>query len=307
MAKLQALVVGCNGQLGNELVRQLGDDCIPKPHDVLDVTDFKAVRELIRHVRPTVLINCAAETSISTCEKNRLQSWRLNADAVDNMVKSCALNGIPYMHISCDQVYGLDTFHRKPYTETDVPGPCNYYGMSKLAAEHAVLRLGQCMCPDYWKAGFKYWVIRTSMLYERPWRQHNNWVYQMYRFGETRKSTELSLPTDIFRSPTYAPHLATSLIWMLRHHKECVSGLYHVAAEGGPSLYEIGSILSLNSRNGIKLKMTDRNTYCKFNGREPLTMPEYTVLDSSKFNEISPIQIPNWQQGIEEFIAAVED
>ena len=309
MAKLQVLVLGCNGQLGHELVRQLGDDCIPKPRDVLDVTDFKATRELITSIRPTALINCAAETSVAACEKNRLASWRLNADAADNIVKSCALAGVPYMHISCDQVYGLDNWHRKPYTETDIPGPCNYYGMSKLAAEHAVLRLGQCMCPEYWKAGFQYWIIRTSMLYERPWRLSNNWLYQTLKFGENRRSEELALPTDVFRSPTYAPHLAQALVWMLKHHKEVVSGIYHIASTGGPSVYEIGSILSMSSKGGIKLKMTDRVTYAKTHGRDPATMPEYTVLDSSKFNEISPnqIRIPDWQQGVEEFALAAEE
>lgn len=308
MPKLQALVLGCNGQLGHELVRQLGDDCIPKPRDVLDITNFKAVRDLISHIRPTALINCAAETSVTACEQNRLKAWRLNADAVDNIVKSCALVGVPYMHISCDQVYGLDTFHRKPYTETDLPGPCNYYGTTKLAAEHAVLRLGQCMCPEYWKAGFRYWVIRTSMLYERPWRLSKNWLYQTMKFGENRRSTELMLPNDVYRSPTYVPHLATSLIWMLKHHKEVVSGVYNIASGGGgPSVYEIGSILSMSSKIGVKLKMTDKTTYAKTHGRDPASMPEYTVLDSSKFNEISPVQVPDWQQGIEEFTRASEE
>jgi dTDP-4-dehydrorhamnose reductase len=306
MAKLQVLILGCNGQVGYELMQQLGDSCVPKPKEVLDVTNHKEVRELITRTKPTVVINCAANTSPTYCEKNKIPAWRVNAEAVDNMVKSCAISGIPFMHISCDQVFGADLAHKVPYYETDAIGPVNYYGITKMAAEHAVLRLGQCFCPDYWKAGFRYWVIRTSMLYERPWRSGTNWVYDMMLKGEQRRSSDVSLPIDVFRSPTYVPHFVKSLVWMCKHHREITSGIYNIASKGSPSLYDIGVELSIASKHGIRLNMTDRTAYARMHGRDPLSVPQYTALDSSKFAEISSITVPNWQAGIEEFAAAWE-
>lgn len=307
MQKMQVMILGCNGQLGHELVRQLGEEAVPKPHEVLDVTNLAAVRELLEHVRPSAVVNCAAISSPTACERNRNEAWKVNVSAVDHLVKTCAGQGIPYMHISCDQVYGADLSRNKPYTETDPTGPMNYYGVTKLSAEHAVLRLGQCMCPEYWSAGFRYWVIRTSMLYERPWRSSNNWIYQMLQFGEYRRDSHLALPNDVYRSPTYAPHLAKALIWLLHHHKEVVSGVYNLANQGAPSLYEIGTCLSMASKSGIKTSLTDRNTYARTHGRDPNSMPQYTALDSSKFNEISPIQLPYWQDALDEFALEWEE
>lgn len=301
MSKTRAMILGCNGQLGHELVRQLGEDCIPKPREVLDVTDFKAVRALLTHVRPGVVVNCAGVTSPTACERNRPLAWKVNVEAADNLVKVCALLGLPYVHVSCDQVYGANGGRAAPYTETDVPGPVNYYGVTKLSAEHAVLRLAQCMCPEFWKAGFKYWVIRTSMLYERPWRRSSNWVYQMTQFGVSRKASELTLPSDVYRSPTYAPHLAKALVWMMRHRDEIVSGIYNIANTGTPSLFEIGSLLAVTAKNGLNISLTDRERYAKLHGRNPESMPTYTGLDCNKFNEISAVPMPTWQEGIDEF------
>jgi dTDP-4-dehydrorhamnose reductase len=122
-----------------------------------------------------------------------------------------------------------------------------------------------------------------------------------------RKDNHLSLPNDVFRSPTYAPHLATALVWMLKHHKEMVSGIYNVVNTGSPSLFEIGSNLSMSSKSGINITIADRDTYAKTHGREPSSMPKYTALDGSKFGDISPIKLPSWQEAIDEFASAWED
>lgn len=301
MAKMQVMVLGCNGQLGHELVRQLGEEAVPKPREVLDITNLKAVRELLPHVRPNLVINCTGITSPTQCDRNRGKAYRVNVEAVDNLLKTCAITGIPLMQISCDQVFGADSARRTPYTETDCVGPVNYYGTTKVAAEHSVMRLGQCMCPEYWKAGFRYWVIRTSMLYERPWRQSQNWVYGMLQFAQNRRDGILELSGDVYRSPTYAPHLAKALIWIARHHREVVSGIYHIANAGAPSLYEVGTAVSSASRVGLNLGLTDKESYCRRHGRDASSVPEYTALNCDKFNEISPVVLPDWRDALDEF------
>lgn len=307
MGKMQIMVLGCNGQVGHELVKQLGEEVVPKPREVLDITNYKMVNELIPHVRPNVIINCAAITSPTVCDRNRVKSWRVNSDAVDNLVKICAITGTPLIQLSCDQVFGMDKFRREPYSDTDPAGPVNTYGMSKLAAECALLRLGQCMCPDYWKAGFRYWIVRTSMLYERPWRQSANWIYNMMQHGVYRRTTPLSLPHDIIRTPTFVPHFVKALIWLAKHHREVVSGVYHIASAGEASIYEIGSVLSSVSKHGIEISMTNNEGFARTHGRDPETLPQYTALESSKFNDISPIILPDWQEGIEEFAMSWEE
>lgn len=307
MPKLQVMVFGCNGQLGHELVQQLGESAVPKPRDVIDITRHKAVRELITHARPSVVVNCAGINSPTACERDRGKAWDVNTDAVDNLVKTCAIAGIPFLHVSCDQVFGSAPTPKTPFTETDAVGPVNVYGTTKLAAEYSIMRLGQCFCPDYWKAGFKYWIIRTSMLFERPWRPSNNWVYQLNQFSEYRHTCEIGLPTSIVRSPTFTPHLAKAIVWLLNHNKEVVSGIYNIANTGAPSLYDIGRHISTVSPNGLKIVPVDRDKYARIHGRDPSTMPAFTALDCSKFKEISSVALPTWQEGIEEFASTWED
>lgn len=302
MEKMQVMVLGCNGQVGRELVYQLGEECVPKTHEVLDVTDHEQVMELVSHARPSVVVNCAGITSPTICEKNKEEAWLVNANAVDNMIKSCAIVGIPFMQIGCDQVFGADAERNTPYLETDAVGPVNYYGVTKVAAEHAMFRLAQSLIADYSKPGFRYWNIRTSMLYERPWRNAHNWVYQIMSFGSRSRATEISLPIDVFRSPTYVPHFVKALIWFLRHGQEILSGIYHIASPGGPSLYELGFQLASEFDDQIAVKRVSREAYAKLHGRVPSSMPKYTVLDDSKFREISPIRLPSWELGIEEFV-----
>lgn len=302
MSKLQVMVLGCNGQVGRELVYQLGDECVPKTHEVLDITKLKETRALIAHARPSIVVNCAGMTSPTLCERNKAEAWRVNASAVDNLIKSCAISGIPFMQIGCDQVFGADETRYTPYVETDPIGPVNYYGVTKAAAEHSLLRLSQALKQDYSKPGFRYWNIRSSMLYERPWRRGNNWIYQIMSFGSRHRQSEVSLPIDVFRSPTYVPHFVKALIWLMRHHNELVSGIYHVASPGAPSLYDIGFEIATAFEHGITLNRVGRETYAKLHGRQKDSMPQYTALDSSKYLDISPIVIPDWRQGIEEFI-----
>jgi len=298
----QYLITGANGQLGMELVRQLGEESvIAKPRETFNVSDMTKVKELIPLLRPAAVIHTAAMTDWVTAEQKRDECWRTNLQGTDNLVKVCALHGIPFVHISCDSVFGANRDPR-PRTETDPVVPCHQLAVTKACAEHAVLRLGQCVCPEFWQKGFRYWVIRTGLLYERPWRQNQNLVSRILRQADNRRGEEVSLASDMIFTPTYAPHLAKALVWLVRHYREMPSGVYHVGNLGHCSAYQFGQEISSNSRRPLKIRSTTREQMSQaFGGWDARLLPYHTALDCSKFADVVPIPLPDWREGVEQF------
>lgn len=294
------LVLGANGQLGAELVRQLGDEAIAKPREALDITNLAQVRRIIPMLQPTLVINAAAVTELSARSADPDNAWKVNAQAVDNLVKSCARKGVPLLHISCASVFGAHDSRTKPYSDTDAVGTYSNTGQTKLAGEHGILRFGQCLCPEYWDAGFRYWVVRTGLVYERPWRQSTNLPYQLLAQSEARRKGEIALPTDVVRSFAYAPNLARSIVWMARNYREVVSGVYHVADDGFGSLYDFGRHMRLATRKMLDVAQTVRAD-SKQTGL-PATMPANISLDCSKLDDILPYRRQSWQDALKNFV-----
>ena len=54
--------------MGGELCRQIGPQAIPLDIDTLDITDAKAVLEMLPPLRPEMIINCAAYTQVDKAE-----------------------------------------------------------------------------------------------------------------------------------------------------------------------------------------------------------------------------------------------
>ena len=64
------LITGSEGQLGTALAALLnGDDVVALDRKDLDITDGTSVLDVIRSVRPTVVINAAAYTAVVSCRK----------------------------------------------------------------------------------------------------------------------------------------------------------------------------------------------------------------------------------------------
>ena len=304
----QYLITGGNSQLGMELVKQLGSEAsISKAHEVLDVSNLKQVREIVPLLRPAAVIHTAAVTDWVTAENDQCTAWNTNVRGTDNLVKVCALSGTPLVVVSCDSVFGANR-NRQPRRETDPVDPINYLGITKMAAEHAVLRLAQCYCPEFWNRGFRYWVIRTGPLLEATWRHTRHLAQQIARLSTSRRDVEVPLVSDMTFSPTYVPHLAKALIWLVKNYREMPSGVYHVANRGACSAFQFGMELSANSNKVLRICPSSREEMAQaFGGWDAKLMPYNSALDSSKFNDVCPCPLPTWQEGVEEYSFACQN
>ena len=228
---MKILVTGSNGLLGQKLVallrQQAGVAVVATSRGAnklaglysdlrfvaLDVADAAQVRQVMEQERPTHVIHAAAMTNVDECELNQAACWEQNVTAVGHLVLACAETGTHLTHLSTDFIFSGEA---GPLAEDAAPGPVNFYGASKVAAEQLV------------QASAGRWAIaRTVLVYgvAHDYGRTNLvlWVRDSLRAGKTIKVVD-----DQWRTPTLAEDLAQGC-WLLA--RQAAQGLYHLSGD----------------------------------------------------------------------------
>jgi dTDP-4-dehydrorhamnose reductase len=177
----------------------------------LDVRDPEAVRRMFDDFAPTAVVHCAGMSKVDACEADRDACWEVNVHATAALARACRASGARLVLLSTDFVFdGEDG----PYDEAARPGPLNFYGRSKLAAENAVR-----------SAGHERWaIVRTTLVFGagEHVRRGNfaTWLLARLAAGEA-----VSVPEDQLRTPTYALDLADGIAALVTRRR---SGVYHM-------------------------------------------------------------------------------
>lgn len=268
----RVLITGANGLLGQDLVSQMsrlpeydvlatGRDPDPKfrgcscGYTMLDITSAADVRDLFQNFTPTVVVNCAAMTNVDQCESERDDCWRTNVEAVEILARHCKATGARLVQISTDFVFDGEG---GPYRETDRPNPINFYAKSKLAAENSVRG-----------SGLENWAIaRTVLVYGTGERLSRSnialWVIESLSRGK-----EIHVVTDQWRTPTYAPDLASGIERIVRFEK---SGTFHLAGREYLSIHDFAlAIAEVFELDANLIKPTDETQFTQTAPRPPRT------------------------------------
>ncbi len=228
----RVLVLGA-GLLGSRIIGQLAQDCEVHGADVdtslgepgcefhtVDITDRKAVGDLISTVRPAAVFHTAALTNVDRCEVDKALALRVNGTATGHIALSCAKVNAFLCYISTDYIFDGK---RGMYKEDDPPKPLSAYGESKLLGETEVRCLG-----DRWR-----WVIaRSSILYGAYRKRFNfaSWI-----IDEVRAAHPIRVVTDQVGSPTVADDLAEAVLELWRKGS---TGIFNVAGREAVSRYD---------------------------------------------------------------------
>ena len=150
------VLIGSNGQLAFDINALLADkyEIIPLEHKDFYIENEEQVHSTLRELQPNFVINTAAFVNVGECEKNPQQAFIINGIAVKYLADICNEIDTTLVHFSSDYVFGMDETRATLYTETDLPGPVQVYGISKLA--------GELLLQQYCK---KYFCLRVSGLY----------------------------------------------------------------------------------------------------------------------------------------------
>lgn len=279
---MNILITGCNGQLGSEI--RLLEDNFPQytffntDKDELDITNQLAVDDFVNRNEIDGIVNCAAYTAVDKAETDQKLCTALNTEAPVYMAAAIEKRGGWMIHVSTDYVFNGKK--HTPYVETDTPCPDSVYGSTKLAGEFGVSKFCK-----------KTMIVRTAWLYSGF---GNNFVKTMMRLG--REKAELGVVFDQIGTPTYARDLAVAIFTAIE--KGVNPGVYHFSNEGVCSWYDftkaIHRIAGITTCNVKPLHTSEYQT--------PATRPAYSVLDKTKIKETYGIEIPYWENSLEECI-----
>src|SRR3989338_5149412 len=147
------LVIGKNGNLGSEIVRQLEDkDVTAWDREDLDVTKRDDVLGEITELKPALVFNCAAFNNVDAAETDPGPANSINGYAPGYLAEACKSVGAILVHYSSDYVF--DGASEQGYNEDATPNPIRAYGRSKVLGEGEVK-----------KNTDRYYIIRTSWLF----------------------------------------------------------------------------------------------------------------------------------------------
>lgn len=264
------LVTGANGQLGTELQKLL-PNTIFADVDVLDITDFEAVKKYVSDNQIDVIVNCAAYTAVDKAEDDIELAQKINEDGPRNL----ALSGAKIVHISTDYVF--DGKNYQPYLPEDETNSVSVYGKTKRAGELAVLNNAKIAV-----------VIRTAWLYSS---HGNNFVKTMRRLGAEKES--LNVVADQIGSPTFAEDLAQAIVTILPQMNEANKGIYHYTNEGVCSWYDFATEIMKLSGLSCKVNPISSSAY-----PTKATRPFYSVLSKEKIKNVFNVEIPHWKESL---------
>jgi len=277
------LVIGANGQLGTNLVKVLSsENVIPLSHKDIEITEERSIRRELETYKPDVVINTAAYHRVRDCEKNDLESFRVNSIGARNLAIACKKSKAILVHISTDYVF--DGEKNEPYIESDPPRPLNVYGISKLAGEYYI----RYLLP-------KHFIIRTSGLYgsAKCRAKDGNFIDLMLRLAKERD--EIEVVNDEILTPTYTLDLARKIGDLIQTD---YFGLYHITNNGSCSWYEFAKKIFEFSNLKVNLKAVSAERFAS-----EIKRPRYSVLRNYALERIRMDDMRKWDEALEAFLS----
>lgn len=299
---MKVLVTGVSGQLGHDVMNELakrgytgvGSDIAPEYSGVddntavvnmeyvqMDITDEKAVDEIITRVNPDVIVHCAAWTAVDMAEDDdKVEKVRaVNAGGTRNVAKAAKKLDCKMVYISTDYVF--DGQGEKPW-EPDCKDykPLNVYGQTKLEGELAVSELLD-----------KYFIVRIAWVFGVNGK---NFIKTMINVGKTHDTVRVV--NDQIGTPTYTLDLSVLLVDMIETDKY---GYYHATNEGGYiSWYDF--TLEIYKQAGLDTKVIPVTT--KEYGLSKAARPFNSRLDKSKLVKNGFTPLPTWQDATRRYV-----
>jgi dTDP-4-dehydrorhamnose reductase len=273
------VLLGAAGQLGFDLARtyELGGDVIRLTRAELDLCDAQAIRETLRRLRPTLVLNAASYNEVDRAEDDRAGAFAVNAEAVGALAAVCQELGATFVHFSTDYVF--DGRKRTPYLEDDAPSPLSVYAESKLAGE----RLARERCE-------RAFVIRVCGLFGvgRRADARPNFVETMLRLAASGKP--IRVVQDQVLTPSYTLDLAHKT-W--RIVTRGAPGIYHLTNNGEISWFDFTR--ELFGMRGLQPSLTPV-TAVEFGARA--RRPAYSVLAHGRLKALGEDDLRPWRDAL---------
>ena len=298
VTKKRIVVIGRSGQIGFELVRALSPlgELIPLGRSDLDLLHPQDCVRRISELRPDVLVNAAAWTSVDDAENQRQESYLVNAETPVELARYCAEKSALFVHYSTDYVFSGKG--NQPWLETDSCDPINWYGSSKRKGEEGILAAGGTSL-----------ILRTSWVYGA---RGNNFLFKILALAKERE--QLKIVDDQVGCPTSSRFVAyataaivTKVLALEKAAAAQKMGLYHLTASESTTWYGFAKEILKNTIVSKKLRVKSVSPCKSSEFPAPAKRPQYSVLDCRKIAAAFDIYLPSWREQLRMVLEEVQE
>ena len=294
---MKILLTGKDGQVGFELQRRLAPlgEIVAVDFADCDLSDTKAIRQLVTAVRPSVIVNPAAYTAVDKAESDQERAAAVNAIAPGVFGEEAAKLGAMVVHYSTDYVF--DGTKDGAYGEADPTNPQSVYGRTKRDGELALAN-----------ANPRHLVLRTSWVVGA---HGGNFAKTMLKLAAERES--LSVVADQWGAPTSAALLADIAAQLIRQWQRDGEtsfpyGTYHCVAAGETTWCDYARFIigeAIKAGKPIKAQPEAIKAITTADYPTPAKRPANSRLDTSKFRDTFGLELPHWQAGLDHILQQI--
>ena len=200
------LVTGGDNSLSRELQIIYEDVLIPDSKE-LDLTNKESVKQFFLRNNFDCIIHNESLMNVRECEENKDKAKKINVTSTKNLVDTIQEinSGIEFIHLSTpcifDGVSGM-------FTETSIPNPVNYYGITRMEAENEVKKLQEFV------------IIRTNYVNKEKWPYPKAF-------------------TDRFGTYLFSKQVAQGIFDI---QQKRIRGIIHIVSDTKISMYELAKM-----------------------------------------------------------------
>jgi len=192
--------------------------------EILDLRDGEALVEVIRNVRPDVIVHGAAIAGHETAAKDPDQAYAVNVTASRILAEEAEALGSTMVFISTDALF---SGQRGNYREEDELEPFSVYGETKALGEEAVRT-----------ATANHLIVRTNFF---GWSETGKKSILEFFVNSLRQGTPVRGYPDFVVTSIYVQSLIQA-IWDLTELR--ATGTMHVVSDDARSKYEFGCMVA---------------------------------------------------------------
>jgi len=281
--KKRILILGSSGILGRNLVKQLKNNYKVLHNGLkkrkLNLTRLDSLKKILTNSKPDLIINCAAVTNLDTCEKNKLESKKINFGITKNIFLLRKVHNFKFkfLQISTDQMY--NNKKRLKSSENFKPISFNEYTKQKLAVEKICIK-NQAL------------VLRLNF-FSNEKKNIFSWI-----INSCKMNKNINLFKDIYFNPISISSLSKIIKKIIpKILKGNISGIFNLGCRDviSKSNFCIYIINQLNS-NYKNYKIVSSNKFFK------TKRPKNMSMNVSKFQKKFKINLPNLKNEINRYI-----
>ena len=281
--KKRILILGSSGILGKNLVIQLKNK-YKVSHNGLkkrkfNLTRLGSLKKILKNSKPDLIINCVAVTNLDFCERNKLESKKINFGITKNLILLRKIHNFNYklLQISTDQMYNNKKWFRS--SENFKPVSFNEYTKQKLAVEKICIKN-------------KALVLRLNF-FSNEKNNIFNWI-----INSCKMNKNINLFKDIYFNPISVSSLSKTIKKIIpKILKNKISGIFNLGCRDviSKSNFCIYIINQLNS-NYKNYKIVSSNKFL-------LTKrPKNMSMNIRKFQKKFKINLPKIKNEIDKYM-----